>query len=368
MDATKILLFGLWCGLCIQAQGQSLAPVEVCDLTLRIKGNDTQELYYGFAAGDQIVFSFTETEGRAIASVEIAEYPDQLRFREMETAEIQDKVVFVYNTTIVRFTLRNNRGEKTGKVRILRIPASEKTRNFRTGVQWIERYDTTYLSNRPVGTETRLVQRTQRTLDRVDTVVVNLIDKKERVHSRTNLYRESVSSVNVKLPANFEESDRIYEVLSWVYWLGVGEQGEGQYQEANRAVKLAKSLSGAAKNFSIISGPYGALAALAIDGVSFFLPTGKGDNVLYQVQCNGKLLDQGNGPAAYARQTNCTQGEISFRLENDNLVDAIDVSVRVVAVAVIRYYKDEVFYEQQAAPVVETRVTVKRVPVLMNND
>lgn len=344
---------------------QAQQPVEVCDLTLRLKSNDVQELFYGFAAGDQIVFSFSELDGRALDAVEIAEYPEQIRYRDMQTAAIQDKVVYAQAAAVYRFTFRNDRGEKTCKVRILRIPASEKTRAFRTNVRWVEQYDTTYL-NKPATVENRLIQRSRKILDRVDTAVVNLIDKKERVHSRSNFYQESSSTVKVKLPANYQEADRTYEVLSWVYWIGVGEDGEGKYQEANRAVKLAKSLSGAAKSFSLISGPYGALAALAIDGVSFFLPPGKGDNILYQVQCGGKAIDQGNGPAAYARHTSCTQGEIAFRLENDNLVDAVDVSLRVMAVAIIKIYREETYYEQQAQPVAETRITVKKVPVLSN--
>lgn len=347
----------LWC---------QIPPVEVCDIVLRLKGDDVQEVYYGFAAGDQILFDFSETEGRTVAAFEVVEYPENIRFREFEIAEIRSKSVYVQATGVYKFSIHNERGERTCKLRISRIPAAEKTRAFRTGVRWVDRYDTTYVGNRPANVEERQVQRSRRVLDKVDTTLVNLIDKKERVHSRGNMMEDAFSILKVALPRDQEEADRVYEVVSWVYWIGVGSEGEGQYQEANRAVKLAKSLSGAAKSFSIISGPYGALAALALDGVSFFLPPGKGDNILYQVSCGNKVIDQGNGPAAYARHTQCAQGEITFRLENDNMVEVVDVSVRVMAVAVTRTYRTEFYFEQQSVVEPEMRITVKKVPVLNN--
>ncbi len=347
----------LWC---------QIPPVEVCDIVLRLKGDDVQEVYYGFAAGDQILFDFSETEGRTVAAFEVVEYPENIRFREFEIAEIRSKSVYVQATGVYKFSIHNERGERTCKLRISRIPAAEKTRAFRTGVRWVDRYDTTYVGNRPANVEERQVQRSRRVLDKVDTTLVNLIDKKERVHSRGNMMEDAFSILKVALPRDQEEADRVYEVVSWVYWIGVGSEGEGQYQEANRAVKLAKSLSGAAKSFSIISGPYGALAALALDGVSFFLPPGKGDNILYQVSCGNKVIDQGNGPAAYARHTQCAQGEITFRLENDNMVEVVDVSVRVMAVAVTRTYRTEFYFEQQSVVEPEMKITVKKVPALNN--
>lgn len=344
---------------------QPEAAVEVCDLTLRLKGDDVQDLYYGFAAGDRLVFRFEETGGLAIARVEIAEYPDQLRFQELETALVEEKVIYVQRSGVFRFRFANDRREKNCKVTIQRIPGSAQTRGFRTAVRWVEQYDTVY-QDRPAQMETRQVERRRWDLVRVDTAVVNLIDKKERVHSRGNFHEESSSVVKVSLPKNYEEPGRTYEVISWAYWIGVGEEAEGQYREANRTAKLAKSATNAVKNFGILAGPYGALASLAIDGVSFFLPPGKGDNVQYEVRAGGKLVDQGDGPAAFARHGNYTQGEVQFKLSNDNLIDAVDVSLRVMAVAAVKTYKESVYLETQEAPVVKKEITLKKVPALWN--
>ena len=105
---------------------QPEAAVEVCDLTLRLKGDDVQDLYYGFAAGDRLVFRFEETGGLAIARVEIAEYPDQLRFQELETALVEEKVIYVQRSGVFRFRFANDRREKNCKVTILRIPGIER--------------------------------------------------------------------------------------------------------------------------------------------------------------------------------------------------------------------------------------------------
>ena len=45
----------LWIALLLPlaAFSQQEAPVEVCDLALVLKSNETRELYYGFAAGDR---------------------------------------------------------------------------------------------------------------------------------------------------------------------------------------------------------------------------------------------------------------------------------------------------------------------------
>ena len=359
------LLFLLLAGLPGALFAQTEAPVEVCDITLRFKGDDEQELYYGFAKGDRIVFSFREMDGQALASVEIAEYPDQVRFQELQTASIDKKVISVPSTAVYRFKFKNDRKEKFCKVIIQRIPASQSTRGFRTSVKWVEKYDTIY-QNKTAALENQLVSKTRRVITRVDTAVVSLIDKTERVHSRSNLSVDNVSKVKVELPKKVEEADRVQEMVSWAYWIGVGKEAEGQYVEANRLSKLAKSATSAVKSFGMLAGPYGALASLAIDGISFFTAPIGGDNVKYVISAQDKVIDQGDGTSAYARNTTVRSGGITFELTNDNYIDVVDVNLRVVAVTVIKYFKDEVYYEQQQTPVWDKEVKVTKIPVVSN--
>ena len=182
--------------------GQGQPKVEVCDLILQLKGKEVKEVYYGFAAGDQIIVDFNEVEGRPVAGLEILEYPENIRFREMETAEVRGKTLYVQVSGVYKFSIFNERGERNCKLRISRVPVSEKTRAFRTAVRWVDRYDTTYVDNRPAAVENRVVQRSRQVLDKVDTTIINLTDNKERVHSRGNFSEDAFTTLKVMLPRN----------------------------------------------------------------------------------------------------------------------------------------------------------------------
>jgi hypothetical protein len=41
-------------------------PIDVAELTVKLKGNSEEKLYYGFAEGDQIIFNFTEGDGKEL--------------------------------------------------------------------------------------------------------------------------------------------------------------------------------------------------------------------------------------------------------------------------------------------------------------
>jgi len=49
----------------MSAFGQ-LQPVDVADLTIKIGAMGSEELFYGFAEGDQIVFNFEELKGKEL--------------------------------------------------------------------------------------------------------------------------------------------------------------------------------------------------------------------------------------------------------------------------------------------------------------
>ncbi|MGL5888387.1 MAG: hypothetical protein ACRC3B_00800, partial [Bacteroidia bacterium] len=42
------------------------SAVDVTEQTLKISGNSEEILYYGFAEGDKILFSFSETDGKEL--------------------------------------------------------------------------------------------------------------------------------------------------------------------------------------------------------------------------------------------------------------------------------------------------------------
>jgi hypothetical protein len=105
---------------------------------------------------------------------------------------------------------------------------------------------------------------------------------------------------------------------------------------------------------------------LALDGVSYFTAPRGGDNIKYRVLSkDNKVLDSGDGPSAYARHNTYTQGTMTFEMGNDNYIDAIDARVRVIAVALVKTYRQEEYTEEKDVPVARKfEVKVSKVPVL----
>ena len=85
-------------------------------------------------------------------------------------------------------------------------------------------------------------------------------------------------------------------------------------------------------------------------------------------------LQYGNSVAATGRVTEYTQGGYSLRLENDNLMDGINVDVKVIAIVVNKTYQDENYTVQESQPIKEKKtskipkVTVKKVPVFSDSE
>lgn len=367
MMKKTIGLFGLICAISLTSLTGQSSPMEVCDLTLQFNNKDEQELYYGFSAGDRIIFNCSENNGAILAEIEVSEYPTNVKFKDFEQSVVKDKYIDVPRTAVYRFRFKSGtRKDRLVKVHIQRIPKTDKQRNFITAVKWVERFDTVYQNNN-AKVEKQLVKQTRRVIAKVDTVVSSLADKTERIHSRTNLSDASVSKVKINLPANAYDPDRSYEIISWAYWIGIGEQAESQYQKGNKLVSLAKTATSVVQKVGFLAGPYGALASLALDGVSYFTVPTAGDNVKYRVFAKEKLLDQGDGTAAFARQTVYTQGSVVFEFANDNYIDEVDVHLRVIAVALVKTYRQEEYYEQKEVPVAANfEVKVVRVPMVSN--
>ena len=92
------------------------------------------------------------------------------------------------------------------KVKISRIPKSKELSFFNTGVKWVEKLDTTY----DIKTETVITgyntynkQKSRRVLSSIDTSVVPVVERTERVRSTSSLNGTNVSWINFKLPDNY---------------------------------------------------------------------------------------------------------------------------------------------------------------------
>jgi hypothetical protein len=209
---------------------------------------------------------------------------------------------------------------------------------------------------------------------------VSIIDRTERVSSLTKLGDSNAQYISIKLPQNIylPDNTNIYEkmeVISWAYAITVGGTGQAWYKSANEkaggkiATTIAKSAAGWAVKAGTISTGYGALAILAIEGVSAFSNPPQGDNIKFGLMANINnqvvFLDSGNSVAASGKVTQYTQGEYTLKLENDNYIEGINVEVKVIAVTVTQKFADENYIVKSDAPLKEKKmVKVPKVKVV----
>ena len=256
------------------------------------------------------------------------------------------------------------------KIKIQRLPASEATKEFNTTVNWVIKQDTTwntFTKDIIIGYDTAYVQTTRKELVKIDTLFTPLFDKQLRVHSETAIGKTQYNSVIVELPKNrylpnVFNAYQTTELISWSYWLGVGQKSQQDYEKAN------KNLSSGIKLVGALTG-YGALASLAATGVSLFTNSTLGDNVQYKfsgVQNNSEIvIDYGNVVSASGRNEKVKQGSFSIQLYNDNFKDGIDVNLKMIAMQVSKTWKDIPFTEQKVTARIEKQLFKE--PVVSTN-
>jgi len=102
MRRITILLF-LVTNFCFSQQ-----TVDVAELTLKIGANSTEELFYGFAAGDQLLFSFEEINGKELKEIEIVGYPETVKYRDYSISKLETKSIRVNATGVYIFRFKNS--------------------------------------------------------------------------------------------------------------------------------------------------------------------------------------------------------------------------------------------------------------------
>jgi hypothetical protein len=333
-----------------------IETIDVADLTIKIGGAKTKELFYGFAKGDIIIFNFEEINGKPLKEIEITELPTNSKFMDFKSTSIIDKKIKVNKTAVYKFSFKNSTLKgKICKVSIKRIAKAEDLIDFNTEWEWKTLYDTTYAPyslDSLIGYDTTYVTKSRKELFKTDTLVTELFNKVETVHSSTNLNHSQYSYVNVNLPNN-TFSPNVFnpyettEVIAWSYWIGVGQQSTEQYEKVNSQIENGLSALGA------LSG-YGALASFAVTGVSMFKPANTGDNVVYKFKYvkneQTYTFDSGDGISASGRNTKLTQGGFTIVLYNDNFKDGINVTVKVVAVQLRKTWQDVEYQEMLTKP------------------
>jgi len=374
MRRITILLF-LVTNFCFSQQ-----TVDVAELTLKIGANSTEELFYGFAAGDQLLFSFEEINGKELKEIEIVGYPETVKYRDYSISKLETKSIRVNATGVYIFRFKNSNllQGKTCKVKIQRIPANESLASFNTAVSWETRPDTTWntiTKNAIISYDTLYTPRTRKVLMKDEKLEEILLDKNQRVHSRLGKKGKNKSNIYFTLPEDESNSLESKKVIAWAYWVGVGKESNQAWQKNREIIaKVVQSVAG------FVLSPLGALASGTI--TSLILPK-MGKEVIYALadEKNGKLfsensdyktIDNGNGVAGYQRfiDTDLLHGKYYIVLTNDNFLQSIDVNIKVSAIIEHKKYNMETYNEMKINPtyglkkITEPQIELKKIPVI----
>lgn len=338
--------------------------VLVSEGSIKIGGLGEENLYFGFAADDKIIFTFSEINGKEIKEVEILEYPSSSRYTDFKTAAAKEKIITVNKEGVYKFRFHNGAVlKRVCRYTIERIPATEETKKFNTTVEWITKSDTswnTYTKNVIVGYDTTFIPQTKKEVVSKELTEELLMDKTERVHSETNS-NGNKSYVFFTLPQNTKSEYETKTVIAWAYWVGVGEEASATWQQNVKAVApIAKTIAQTA---------YGPLGALAVGAVSSLMTPTTGEDVYYALtdQQNKNLFmggqeyyisDKGKGVAGYKKFTDndMCQGTHYICLYNDNSFLGIDATIKVSAIVETIKYEDREYKIPIVTPRLEKQI------------
>lgn len=340
----------------------SQQTIDVTEQTIKVAAMKTEEMYFGFAEGDQVIFNFTEADKKDLKEIEIVEWPNTSKFSDFKTSKIENKTLNIGHTSVYKFRFYNSAiSGRVCRIKIQRIAANDKLRDFNTNVSWVNRQDTTwnsYTRDVIVGYDTSYEQVTKKELIKTEQREELLFDKPQRVKAASG---SDKTYLWFNLPSNTYSVNQTSTVVSWAYWIGVGDEANKAWQQN------AKAISGLAKTTaSYFTTPLGAYAVGAI--TDMLIPK-VGENVSYFVadEQNARswllsqrylVYDQGNGVGGYKKflDKRLCQGRFYICLYNDNILQAIDVYVKVAAIIQTDYYQDKTYTEQNVKPRYEKKI------------
>src|SRR4051812_36276238 len=165
-------------------------PIDVYESTMKVGALGEESYVCGLCEGDQCIFNFEEVNGKELKELEIIEMPSASKFMDYKTKKITNKTIAITKTGVYKFRFANSAiGGRICKVKIQRIPANDKTKNFNTSVYYKTVYDTTYTTEE------------ERYLIKTDTLISNITDQVAKVHSGGNM-NGNKTTFNFLLPDN----------------------------------------------------------------------------------------------------------------------------------------------------------------------
>jgi hypothetical protein len=265
--AGKCFLTMMFAGLfSVFACGQQ--PVDVVESVVKVGIKGEEVVYYGFAEGDQLIFSFEEANGKEMKEVEIMEMPANSRFMDIKTSKIENKTITIPRTAIYKFRFANSALlPRACKYKIQRIPASAATQKFNTTVYFDSYNDTSYVTE------------VETYIDKSDTIINNFQERTIKVNPMT-APGSSKTSFNFTLPEN---------AVAWSYYIYADKTGHQVLLDA------AKELNSNAVSVIEKFPKYNPVAAVALEANSYLTKLDTGQHINYWIveNENAELFQSG---------------------------------------------------------------------------
>ncbi|GAB5565175.1 MAG: hypothetical protein Wins2KO_22380 [Winogradskyella sp.] len=330
----------------------------VTESTIILDVDQTKELYFSFAEGDEIIFNMQMVKGKHIKEIEVVETPGNTILTEFKSTELKDKRIQIRNKGIYKFKFYSSSlTRRVCKIKIFRIPKDENTKTFNTNWKWKVKRDTTYTTYQEdslVGYQTIKYKETVRELKETKYEEIMLFEKSQRVHSYWNP-NPSRTYLRVDLPKINSNSLKEERLVAWSYWIGVGQEGAQAYKEN---IKSISNLVAKAANIYYQS----PLAGVAVGEITNLIIPTTGQDIQYYFiedfnnvtqflnQQNFLQFDQGKGVAAFGRSERTNKGTFYIGLYNDNRRLGLDVDVKVLAIKEIKLYENIVYDREKEKP------------------
>ena len=318
MLVTKKLFFSLiLSGFLFSVAAYGQKAIDVAESSVKVGIKAEEEVYFGFAEGDQLIFSFEEATGKEMKEVEIVEMPGTSRFMEYKTSKIENKTIKIPRTGIYKFRFANSAIiPRVCKYKIQRIPVSPATQTFNTTVYFDTYNDTTYTTE------------IESYISNADTIINNFQERNIKVNPGS-APGTSKAFFNFVLPET---------AVTWSYYITAERAGQQVYQEAGK--KLGANSPEVVSKFP----NYSPLAAVALDRPSYLtkLDTGmrinfwivEGDNAdLFMNGEQFRFLKKGKVINDFYRME---PGDRAFHFcfHNDHKDSPVTVTVRITAVSI----------------------------------
>ena len=221
--------------------GKAQDTITIAETTFKMKGNHEESLFYGFAEGDKMIISLEEVQGKAIKEFEIIESPSTSKFMDINTAKIT-KELSIPRNAVYEFRIKTAfMAPRTCKMKVSRIPKDENTINFNTAWEWKTVYDTTYIPytiDSITGYDTIYYKESITELASTETSEETVLDENAVIGAQMSLSGESqYYHKRFTLPQNNYSKYCKREVVSWAYWIGVGDEANKAWRQGMKAVK-----------------------------------------------------------------------------------------------------------------------------------